>query len=184
MLFLLKRTWPTGLASLVVLCGVGLALRALLGGGPSLEASAHAVLLGVGTFGIVLASDGALHGLFCAAFGARYRRRQRELAAVFRGQSVAAILAGAFMAGAGEELVFRGLSTNPAYLVGGAVVFGLLHHIRPTLWPFTVWAIWQGLLFAGSLYYTEMVCVTMVAHFLHDLAGFCIFRYLNWREGP
>ena len=63
-----------------------------------------------------------LHGLFCLLFGAAYRRRHRELVEVFRGQSTAAILAGAAMAGLGEELVFRGLSTSPLYLAGALVL--------------------------------------------------------------
>src|SRR5262249_58322033 len=109
----------------------------------------------------------------------RYRERHRQLAAVFRGQTFPAILCGALMAGVGEELLFRGLDPGLGYLLGGAVVFGLLHHIRRELWPFTLWAIWQGLLFAAAIYVTEMLCVTMVAHFLHDFIGFLIFRYLN-----
>ena len=101
------------------------------------------------------------------------------MAAVFRGQSLAAILAGAAMAGAGEELVFRGPSAAPAYLIASAVVFGRLHHVRRSLWPFTAWAAWQGLLLAAAVYLTGDLFVSMVAHFLHDLTGFLIFRYLN-----
>jgi membrane protease YdiL (CAAX protease family) len=184
MLFLLKRTWPAGLISLLVLCLLGLGLRSQLGGGTELGVSPGAFLLGCVVFTLVTVSDVTLHGLFCLLFGERYRRRHRELVAVFRGQTIAAILVGALMAGLGEELVFRGLGTKPLYLTGSAVVFGLIHHIRRSLWPFTLWAIWQGLLFAGALYYTELLCVTMTAHFLHDLTGFIIFRYLNHRTPP
>jgi membrane protease YdiL (CAAX protease family) len=184
MLFLLKRTWPAGLISLLILCLIGLALRSLLGGGTELGFSPRAILLGLSVFTLVIVSDVTLHVLFCLLFGERYRRRHRELAAVFQGQTYAALLVGALMAGLGEELVFRGLGTNPLYLIGGGVVFGLLHHIRRSLWPFTIWAIWQGLLFAGAMYYTELLCVTMTAHFLHDLTGFLIFRYLNRPPPP
>jgi membrane protease YdiL (CAAX protease family) len=58
-------------------------------------------------------------------------------------------------------------------------VFGLLHHIRASLWPFTLWAIWQGLLLAAGLWCTGELAVTMEAHFLHDLIGFLLFLYLN-----
>ena len=68
---------------------------------------------------------------------------------------------------------------SPIYLFGGAVVFGVLHHIRRDLWPFTVWAVWQGVLFAVALYATELLTVTMPAHFCHDFIGFLIFRYFN-----
>jgi len=98
---------------------------------------------------------------------------------LFRGQRLPAIVLGAGMAGVGEELVFRGLSLEPAYLIGGAVVFGLLHHVRASLWPFTVWAIYQGLLFAAAVSLTQALTVTMTAHFLHDSAGFLLFRCLN-----
>ena len=54
-----------------------------------------------------------------------------------------------------------------------------MHHVRRPLWPFTVWAVWEGLLFAAALWYFEDLAVTMTAHFLHDFAGFLIFRRLN-----
>jgi membrane protease YdiL (CAAX protease family) len=183
MLFLVKRHWVSSLIALAVLLALGLGLRHLLGGGVGCTFSATALLLGVAAFLAVLTSDVALHGLFGVLFGDRYRRRHRELAEVFRGQGLAAIVAGAAVAGLGEELVFRGLSLNPAYLIGAAVVFGLLHHIRWSLWPFTVWAVWQGLLLAAALYLTGDLAVTMVAHFLHDFAGFLIFRHLNRHGG-
>lgn len=182
MLFLLKRTWPTALISLLVLVAAGFSFRTLFDIGPPLGISAAAIGLGVLVFSAVLVSDVTLHGLFCLIFGDAYRRKHRELAATFRGQSVAAILAGAAMAGVGEEAVFRGLGTGSSYLIGAAVVFGLLHHTRRSLWPFTLWAVWQGLLFAAALAWTELLSVTMTAHFLHDLAGFVIFRYLNARQ--
>jgi membrane protease YdiL (CAAX protease family) len=179
MLFVLKRTWLGGLAGLALFAALGLALRHLLDDVPPVGLSCHNVLLGVGVVGAVLASDVSLHGVLCLVFGEPYHRRHRELAAVFRRQTWAAILAGAAMAGLGEELVFRGLSADPRFLAASAVVFGLLHHVRRSLWPFTVWAVWQGLLFAAALWYFEALAVTMTAHFLHDFAGFLIFRRLN-----
>jgi membrane protease YdiL (CAAX protease family) len=181
MLFTLKRTWAGGLLGLVVLAALGLGLRRLLGTGAEAGPLPAAVVLGVAAFAVVLTSDVLLHGLFLLLFGAPYRRRHRELAQVFRGQTAAAILAGALMAGCGEELVFRGLGTGPAYLAVAAVVFGLLHHFRRSLWPFTVWAMWQGLLLGAALWWTDNLLVPMVAHFLHDLTGFLIFRRLNRR---
>jgi len=178
MLFLLKRTWRGGVAGLAIRTALGLGFR-LFADGPSISHSGWNILQGVGVVGAVLFSDASLHGLFCLVFGEAYRRRHGELAAMFRGQSMAAILTGAAMAGVGEELVFRGLSTDGRYLIASAVLFGLLHHIRRSLWPFTLWAIWEGLLFAAALLYFGELAVTMTAHFLHDLAGFLIFRWLN-----
>ena len=181
MLFLLKRTWTGGLAGLVVLAAIGLGVRWLLGDGPRIDPSPPAALWGLALFAAILTSDVTLHGLFLLVFGASYRRRHRELAEVFRGQSTAAILAGALMAGAGEELVFRGLSLNPLYLAGAVAAFGMLHHVRRSLWPFTPWAAWQGLLLALGVWHWGNLFVTMEAHLLHDLTGFLIFRQLNRR---
>ncbi|HJT79290.1 MAG TPA: CPBP family intramembrane glutamic endopeptidase [Gemmataceae bacterium] len=183
MLFTLKRTWVGGVLGLVVLALLGFGLRRLLGTGAAAKPLPAAAVLGVAAFAVVLSSDVLLHGLFLVLFGEPYRRRHRELAEVFRGQTAAAILAGALMAGCGEELVFRGLGTGPAYLVAAAVAFGLLHQFRRSLWPFTVWAMWQGLILGAALWWTGNLLVPMVAHFLHDLTGFLIFRNLNRRPG-
>jgi membrane protease YdiL (CAAX protease family) len=183
MLFILKRHWTSALLGLAVLSLIGLVLRAFEFGAP-IGASPRAILVGLSALGIVLVSDVTLHCLLWLLWGKEYQRRHRELAGAFRDQSIAAILIGALMAGVGEELAFRGASLSPIYLFGGAVLFGLLHHIRRDLWPFTVWAVWQGLLFATALYLTELLFVTMVAHFLHDLIGFLIFRHNNRLELP
>jgi membrane protease YdiL (CAAX protease family) len=180
MLFLLKRTVPTSLAALVVLAAAGLSLRRLIGRYdpwplPSLRFDWLLLLWGVGVCALALCSDALIHGGLSLAFGGRYLARCRELAAVFRGQSFAAMLTGAAMAGLGEELVFRGLSIDPEALAVLAVAFGLLHHVR-RLWPFTVWSVWEGVLFAAVLWWTRELAVTMTAHFLHDLLGFLIFR--------
>ena len=179
MLFLLKRTWAGGVAGLIVLSLLGTGLRHLLGTGPDIGLSLHTALLGLCVCALLLGSDAVLHGLFCWLLRQSYRRRYFELSALYHGQTGAAMLAGAALAGIGEELVFRGLSTSPAFLVAGAVLFGLLHHVRRSLWPFTLWAIYEGLLLAAALYVTGLLGVTMEAHFLHDLVGFAIFRRVN-----
>jgi membrane protease YdiL (CAAX protease family) len=150
---------------------------------PPIDPTPGAFLLGLAVVAGVLCSDSLIHGLCWLIFGELYLRHYRKLAGVFRGQTTAALLAGAGMAGLGEELVFRGLGTGPVYLVGAAVAFGLLHHIRWALWPFTLWSVLEGLLFALALYLTQNLVVTMTAHFLHDSAGFLIFRYFN-RQPP
>jgi hypothetical protein len=176
MLFLLKRTWPGSLTGLAVLFLAALCLRHVLGGGPSFVVNFSSAGLGLAVCACVLFSDGLLHSLLSWSGGARYRQRFQELAGVFRRQSVWAIAAGSLMAGLGEEPFFRGLSTDPMVLGALAVVFGLLHHVRRSLWPFTLWAIYEGLLFAAALYFTGNLFVTMVAHCLHDLVGFWILR--------
>ena len=180
MLFLLKRTALTALLALAVLTALGLGLRRLIGDGvPPLRFTPYLILVGVGVCGAALVSDGLIHGGLRLAFGRPYLERYRELAATFRGQTVAAMLAGAAMAGLGEELVFRGLSRSPEVLLPLAVAFGLLHHVRRRLWPFTLWSIWEGVVFAAALWWTGELAVTMTAHFLHDVIGFVIFRVEN-----
>lgn len=177
MLFLFKRKAVPAIATLVVLAGLGLGLRLALGiQAPTLDFTLANLFAGVLAAAIVLASDGLLHGMLLLLFGQAYRQRYRALAEVFRGQSVAAIFAGALLAGIGEELVFRGLGTQPAYLLTAAVLFGLLHHLRGPLAPFTLWSIWEGLLLALMLWLTGALVVSMTAHFLHDVTGFLIFR--------
>jgi membrane protease YdiL (CAAX protease family) len=168
---------------MVVLAALGLSLRMGFDIGPDLGISLHNALVGLGVFATVLISDLTLHTIFSLALGSPYRKRYRELAGVFRGQQMGAIVAGAALAGVGEELVFRGLGSDGTYLVLAAVLFGCLHHIRCSLWPFTLWAIYQGLFFAGAVYVTRMLFVTMVAHFLHDMTGFFVFRHVN-RQDP
>ncbi len=184
MLFLLKRTVQGALAGLAALAALGWTLRAITGRGALFQASPAAAVLGAAACAIILASDALIHVLLGRAWGAPYRRRYRELAGLFRGQSPAAVLAGALMAGAGEEVLFRGITTRPASLAALAVAFGLLHHVRNDLWPFTLWAVYEGLLFGLLLVATGNLAVPVAAHFLHDLAGFIIFRRTNDRPGP
>src|SRR5262249_46900125 len=160
---------------LLVCALLGLGLRALVPEPPPIEPSFESVRLGVLVVGLVLCSDALIHGVLLLLFGEKYLRLHRELTNVFSEQTYAAMFAGALMAGAGEELIFRGLSVYPVYLGSSAVVFGLLHHIRRNLWPFTLWAVWQGVLFSVALRLTGALGVTMVAHFLHDLLGFLLF---------
>jgi membrane protease YdiL (CAAX protease family) len=180
MLFLLKRTSAGAVLGLLALSLVGLALRAWRDEQATpWGLSGWSLLLGVAVCVAVVASDGLLHGTLLWLGGATYRRRYQALAALFGRQSVAALFLGSLMAGVGEELVFRGLGTAPAYLIAAAVLFGLLHHVRAELWPFTLWSIWEGALFALALWLTGALVVTMTAHFLHDAVGFLIFRLEN-----
>jgi hypothetical protein len=180
MFFLLKRTVPGGLAGLACLLLLGGVLRWAESQGPP-QFSTGAVLTGLAALGVVLLSDGVLHGGLLLTFGAAYRRRYRELAGLFRHQSVAAMLTGAAMAGLGEELVFRGSGTGPYYLFGMAFVFAAVHHLRGELWPFTFWSLWEGILFALVMLFSGELVACMVAHFLHDLIGFLLFRFENHR---
>jgi membrane protease YdiL (CAAX protease family) len=179
MLFLVKRSVRWGLAALLGLVLLGVGLRSVIPDAPPFQPSALGLLGGVGLFLAILTSDILIHGVLCLVLGDRYRARHRELAEVFRTQTVAAMFVGASVAGLGEELVFRGLSFSLAYAAAAAGVFGVLHHVRRSLWVFTPWAAYQSCLLSAGLVLTGSLFATMVAHFLHDLTGFALFRYLN-----
>jgi membrane protease YdiL (CAAX protease family) len=176
MLFLLKRRTSTSLIALAAMLVIAMASRQLTSGVPVLHATLPLVVIGVGVAACLVVIDGVLHALASWLFGAAYHKRFHELSDVFRRQSYSAMVAGAMIAGIGEELIFRGLGTSAWYLFGAAVVFGLLHHIRRSLWPFTLWSILEGCLFGLALILTGELAVTMVAHFLHDLIGFIVFK--------
>src|SRR5262245_4797649 len=116
MLFLLKRTGPTAAAALTVLLPLGLVLRRFLPDPPPVTLSLQTLLTGTITCGLVLFSDGVIHGTLLLTFRNHYWRKYWELVEVFRGQTAWAILTGALLAGVGEELLFRGLSHAPVYL--------------------------------------------------------------------
>lgn len=184
MLFLVKRHWLSGLMTLLTFTALGLSLRALLPDVPPLTVSGRTVAIGLGVFAMLACSDMLIHGLLLVLFGERYRQRYLALAHTFREQTLSALVMGALLAGVGEELIFRGLSLQPAYLAGSAVIFGLLHHISRSLWPFTIWSMYQGGLLAVVLWWQQDLGVTMIAHALHDLFGFTLFRWLNARSEP
>jgi len=61
------------------------------------------------------------------------------------------MVAGALMAGVGEELVFRGLSAAPGWLAVSALLFGAAHYVRRSLRLLSAWAVFEGLA-AGGLH--------------------------------
>jgi membrane protease YdiL (CAAX protease family) len=182
MLFLLKRRWPTSLTALVFLTGSGWVLRLLWANEPPVAISWETTGIGFGVFGGILASDAIVYALLSQAFGQSFRKRFEEFASLFKEQTLPAIITAALLAGLGEELFFRGIGADPVFLGAMTVLFGLLHHVRRSLWPFTVWSTYEGFLLAAAVYLTGSLWVTMVAHFLHDLAGFLVFRL--WRPSP
>jgi membrane protease YdiL (CAAX protease family) len=135
--------------------------------------------------GVVLASDALVHGALTLLRGNRYRASYRALAAYFRPQGPWEIGAGSLLAG-GEELFFRGVllqglmirvGLGPSVsLLISALVFGALHRLpEARLAPFTLWAIWEGVVL-GSVYLAfGSLLVSVVVHAAHDLIGFTLF---------
>jgi membrane protease YdiL (CAAX protease family) len=134
---------------------------------------------------VILACDVLVHGALTWMLGDRYRRSYHALADYFRPQGPLEIGAGALLAG-GEELFFRGILLQGlmdraglgagAGLGVSALTFGALHWLRdPRLAPFTLWALWEGVVL-GCLYLAfGSLLVSMIVHAAHDLIGFTLF---------
>ncbi|MGE3805682.1 MAG: lysostaphin resistance A-like protein [Gemmataceae bacterium] len=143
-----------------------------------------AARLGLGLV-LMAGSDGGLHALFAFTLGRLYLSRYRALVEYFTGQGTAALLAGSLLAG-GEELVFRGVileGLRGDLGVAGALavssgLFGLCHLIpRRGLWPFALWAVWEGALLGGVYVWSGSLAVVVCLHVLHDLGGFSWFAF-------
>jgi len=142
--------------------------------------------------GVLIASDGGLHGLLSLTFGDWYRTRFRAFADYFAPQGFAAMLAGGLLAG-GEELLFRGvlleglrertgLSSWAAVLLT-AFVFGMAHWL-PYRWfrPFIVWTVWEGTVLGSIYVLSGSLLLVVVLHVLHDVAGFGLFAWQRQRR--
>jgi membrane protease YdiL (CAAX protease family) len=187
MLFAVKNRLVPTLAVLAVFVAGALAARQALGLDWRLEVGSEQLrdlLLGTGALAV---SDGGLHGLFVVLLGGWYLPRYRALVEFFRRQGPAEIAAAGLLA-AGEELVFRGVLLEglrsragwpaAAAVAVSALVFGLLHAIpRRALWPFTFWAVWEGVLLGAVYVLGGSLSVNMALHFLHDVFGFSLFAY-------
>jgi membrane protease YdiL (CAAX protease family) len=187
MLFAVKNRLGPTLLLLAVFVAGSLTLRHVLGldwrweWRPELGGE---LLLGIAALAL---SDGALHGLFALTLGSWYRRRYRALVEYFRPQGAWEIFAAGLLAG-GEELLFRGVLLEALRSLAGwppgvavlisAVAFGALHWLPSRqLLPFTLWAVWEGVLLGGVYVLSGSLLVCLVLHFLHDIAGFSLFAY-------
>jgi membrane protease YdiL (CAAX protease family) len=143
--------------------------------------------------GIVLASDALVHGVLSLVGRHRYRASYRALAEFFRPQGPWEIGAGSLLAG-GEELFFRGVLLEglmtraslgaAASLIISALLFGALHRLpEARLAPFTLWAIWEGIVLGGVYLAFGSLLVSIVVHAAHDLIGFTLFAWERHFEG-
>src|SRR5262249_50348909 len=160
-----KRTWRDALAGFVLLTLLGLGLRYLVPHPLPLEFTWDDLANGMITFAVVLVSDGLIYGLFLLLAAGGYWPRHSDREVLSGGDGPLAILLGSLMAGVGEELCFRSLDGGAGYLFAAGVVFGLLHHVQRLSIVFTVWSMWQGMLFALAMLHFQRIGVTMTAHF-------------------
>jgi membrane protease YdiL (CAAX protease family) len=137
--------------------------------------------------GLVIASDGLVHGALQRLFGECYLARYQALADYFRRQGPLEIAGAGLLAG-GEELFFRGAllgglmsraGLGPAAAISlSALVFGALHWIRdPRLALFALWAVWEGVLLGGIYLAFGSLLVSLLVHTAHDIIGFTLFAW-------
>lgn len=171
----------------VVFAGVAVDLRYVLDLQWQLTFYPHFLRDLLAATAVMATSDGSLHGLLALVFRQRYLRHYCDLVEFFRRQSIAEIFAGGILAGA-EELLFRGVLLQSlltkaqwppiaAILVTG-LIFGLCHLIPSRrLLPFTIWAIWEGIVLSSIYVLTGSLLLNVILHALHDIVGFSLFAY-------
>lgn len=192
MLFAIKNSLLPTLALLGIFMLAGLRLEKVLGLSWSWDFSLTTLRdLLIGAF-VMAASDGALHALLVLFLGEAYLSRYRALVEYFRPQQAPQIVAGGLLAG-GEELIFRGVLLEglrtagwpgTAAVAASSLVFGALHFIpRGPLWPFALWAVWEGVLLGSVYVITGSLLVVVLLHVAHDIGGFSVFAYQrrHWR---
>ena len=189
MLFALKRSLAAcSLAAAIVAGSSLLGIRAL---DLPVELGTISWIWVLGGAGLMLSSDAVLHVFLTRTGGEAYRSRFRSLLEYFREQGIGEIAAGSVLA-ASEELFFRGLllafltlrlgAPSPLAVALTSVAFGLAHLLpKPWAWPFAVWAAWEGILL-GAVYLASGSLFTVVlAHAIHDVAGFVVFARIRAR---
>ncbi len=183
MLFAIKRHSGPALF-LALILALGYTAAAALGlAAPLAPPTARQWALAAACLGVIVASDGLVHGACSLAFRRTYPPRYRALVDYFAHQRALAIAAGGALA-ATEELVLRGVllaSARPvigdaAAIAVAAAVFALLHVIpEPELAPFALWAAWEGALLGATYVATGSLLACALVHAAHDVGGFAVF---------
>ena len=189
MLFTVKRDTGAALGLALVLALLAVGSREVLGIAWETHVDARTVLLAVLAFGVLVLSDGAVQAALVVLLGDTYRATFRALLDYFAGQSGSAILAGGVLAAA-EELLFRGVLlaglrqfagvSAPVAVLVSALAFGLAHYVpERQLRAMTLWAVLEGALLGAAFVGTGSLVVPVLAHALHDVAGFSLFAWLR-----
>jgi|AZIH01.1.fsa_nt_gi membrane protease YdiL (CAAX protease family) len=156
--------------------------------GPGLLPSVFYGMLGaVGTYALLLVLT-RIPGLFPD----NLERQMQGLYNFASGYSPAVLILLSLLAGAGEELLFRGAvqgwlmeySSPSAAVLTASVLFGLVHYVSFT---YFLVATGLGLVLGGAYVLSESLLLVMVWHAVYDMiALFCLLRFPRWfgvREG-
>ena len=80
----------------------------------------------------------------------------------------------AVCAGFAEELLFRGVIQAKLGIVGGSIIFGLLHFITPAYFVIaTIMGFYLGILFQ----YYDSLLIPIQLHFIYDLGALVYLKY-------
>lgn len=189
MIFHIKHRWQNAVVATLVLAAV-----AWLGGGWGTFGPYHGcwqctLLWGGIAGGAAVALDGAIHGLALLFGGTWYRDAFRRFATRVQGtMRPPEFVAGSLMAAVGEEPFFRGLLLQtvlipaglpavPAVLLVG-LAFAAAHTLRGAPALFWWWGFWEGVFFGWLQVASGSLVVPMIAHGVHDLAGYLAFGVL------
>jgi membrane protease YdiL (CAAX protease family) len=197
MLFFIKnKLFPMQILIGVLVLGA-IWLRDSLGLRWDLDVSAEMGVYVVLGLGLLFVSDAVIHGLLMLTLRGRYLNCYGALVKYYLPQKFPVIVVAGLLAGA-EELVFRGLvlegmlATYPGLspwiaIAVSAVLFGLCHAMpAPVSWPFTVWAVWEGMLLGVVYVLSGSLLACVIAHAVHDVVGFGLFawqRKSGWGMG-
>jgi len=184
-LFAVKNHWLLSLMVAAVLLLASLLVRESLQLPWNLVLDPRAAAWCLGGLAAIAASDLLLYGLLDLAWRHWHRRNFAALITFFVPQRLPQIMAAGLLAGM-EELFFRGAVLDwllhgcrwPAMLAAAAsaLVFGLAHLIPSRLlWPFGLWAAWEGFLLGCIYLASGSLAVAITVHALHDMIGFALF---------
>ncbi len=182
MLFYAKKT-VTGqiitLCSLLIVSGL---LTAILQTNVSIQASVEAVLLSLAALTVVGLIDGLTLLLHMLTAGSAFVREiYSTLEGIFGKLSPVEVIGAGIVAGAGEELLFRGIAQNHLGLPAAIALFTLAHMGTRPLLRLLLWTALEGLWF-GLLYArTQNLLYPMIVHSLHDIIGILVIQQFSRR---
>jgi hypothetical protein len=139
--------------------------------------SPHERLLASGVLGLMLAIALIVLTRIVVSRFDWARRLHAELRPVAKDLSLGHILILAGLSSLGEELLFRGLLTPLAGVIGSAILFGLAHQIKgPSRWVWTAWATVAGIGLGGIFALTGSLVGPLVAHAVTNAVNLTYLR--------
>lgn len=187
MLFYAKKTVTGQIIALVLMLSLSGLLALLLKTEISLEASAKAAMLSLAALSAVGAVDGVTLLLHSMVAGRAFVREIfTTLEEIFGRLSPMGAIGAGIVAGAGEELLFRGIVQTALGLPAAIALFTLAHMGTRPLLRLLIWTAMEGLWF-GLLYaMTRNLLFPMIVHGLHDILGILVIqqvsRHPGWRR--